>query len=657
MIKNFSAQNFEGQYYVALDLNESGALMYYAKNGDISLLKRFIQLTWASTAEDGIGINLTLNSLDHKLISTQDNTYFDDEVVRINKMEKKYGIKYSDYSKLFVITYTQLLNLELARVSPLKYLNQYVFFKADSKSYYSHLEDIYYDIEQAKKFSTNFDSSESELNESSNEINDVITETDINSQKLKNLQDKINYLENSKNEVNTDSISNTSNTSTIAQNIDEKISILENLLNNQKTQDSLIIQKQDLEKDIVSLSARVSQYEQSLSKLSKVDLDMNKYRNFTQINVERVENDLATFSYRLREREKILSDLGNRKITYEDTSSHIALLPLFVLVTIGISIAITLAVIQNIFFGFSIGIVVVIAAFLYFILSKDEKNVSENHITQDKIYALSNEVDALKSAKNRYLQNLGFNNEDDYFATKALVRAIAFQKENDLAKIHEQFEGKEISDFKYLIQDKKNTILNLQIEIDKFGPIMTPEEYLKKRRDLDMLKLEKSQISKTVNTFSDSSVNISTNTSSPKNIEKQIEDLKLELQELMNDNTFNSTNSNPSTSLTKEPIDLYKEILNEYYKREVNVNQDYSLKDFEISNYDQKVEILILQRLAYIKSNYTKVELPLILEDPFVGVDNKDLIKNILNFCVSHIQTIVVTEHEEYKELGFKVIN
>ncbi|MEI7603408.1 MAG: hypothetical protein WCJ19_00055 [bacterium] len=611
MFKRFNAQNADGELYTALDFSGSNAFLYFAKDGDISILRKFIQLSWASTSEDGLSLTLNLNSSDHTISSTPDNIYLDENVAKISAMESFYGIGYSDYSKLFVITYTQLLNLELGRIPFQQYLNRYVFHKPDSKSYYSPVEDIFYDIEQARKYSG--DNSASTLKKEKNDI----------SEKSEILRKKIKDLEN----INLDN--------DIDVNIDEKINNLEKKLGDQKKQDEYVGRKEVLVEELKSINEKIKQYEVALNKVSKVDIDMVKYNNFMRLNVQRVENDLSMFLYRIREREKVLSDLANIHVQYQASDSkHLAYLPFIILLIISISVGLTLSFIADPFVGAVLGSIMLVLSLFFLIFFKSSGKVKPNELSRDKVSAIANEIDALKSAKQRYLQNMGFQNEDDYFATKALVRALLFQKENDLAKIHEKFEGKELSDYKYLYSEKNKKIVDLQIEIDKFGPIISPEEYIRKKRELDMLKLEKSA---TITNYS-----VEDNS-------KQIEELKRELDTLLTSNNGNLVNN---------PLDVYLRILREYFEDEnIQANNEYVLDNKQINSYEEKVEMLIIQRYAYLMSNFPDSNLPIYLEDPFAGVENKNIINKIINFCSKNKQVILISEHDNYKDLGLKVLN
>lgn len=608
MFKYFTAQNLNGEVYTALDFSQGKAYLYTAPEGDISLIRRFIQLAWASTAEDGTGAALTLSTQDHKITSTLDNIYYDDKPVKINDMESIYGVKFSEYSKLFVLTYTQLLNLELSRIPAFNYLNQYVFKKPDSKSYYSPLEDIFYDIEQAKKYA-------SQMTESTGE-------EPVNKEaKVKEIQNKINELERQEADPQKKIIGKT---------VEEQIFNLETELNNQKAQDELSSTKENLENKLYELDEHIKNYDQQMKKVSKVDMDISKYQKFSKLKPERVESDLGAFAYRLREREKVLSDLANSKVKYAAPTTHFTILPILLLIIFSGSVGITLAIVANVFIGLILGLIGCAFAVVYFILKKDTPAEDPTIITQEQIAAISNEIEALRSARIRYLNNLGFQNEDDYFATKALTRALLYEKEKDLSNLHEQFSGKELSDFKLEKINIENNLKNIHHQVQSLGAALSPEEYIKKRRDLDILKLElSSQTSETPSI----------------DLESQIKKLQEELQTLMQEN--HSTDAK----------DIFIQILRDYYGiSDITVTDDYIVEGINISDYTEKVGLFILQRIAYIKSLHPNVELPLFMEDPFIGVDDMERIQKIIDFCAEKLQVILITEHDKYSSLGFKAI-
>ena len=602
MLKRFTAQNFDGGFYTALDFTGSNAFLFFAKNGDISVIKRCVQLMWASTAEDGINLSLEFTDGEHQLVSTRDNIFYDEKVVRISDMENIYKIKYPKYSKSFILTYTQLLNLELARIKPNNYLGQFIFKKSDSKSYYSPLEDVFYDIEQARKHTET---------EPTGEITKI--------QKIAELESKIQELEDVKNAAAGQNLSS----------LDYKVQKLEQELQRQKEQDELMVQKDRVGAELDRLDRDIHEYEKALTHISKVEIDMNKYNSFMKINAQRVENDLAMFSYRIREREKALSDMANMKRSYPKEENHNQIIILVVLLTLSLGSGLALGFLSNPLTGVVLGLVLSTLFIGLFTFKKPNVQNLELVHSQERIAAVSNEIEALKSAKSRYLQNLGFSNEDDYLATKAVVRAMLYQKESDLGKVHEHFGGRELSDFKSDFQQRQRLSMDLQNKIEKYGPVMSPEDYIRKRRELDLLKMKSEE-------------------DNNENIDQKIKALREQLYTLQSegDSEFASN------------IEQYSKILSEYYGIEISVGEDF-VTNIEINNYEQKVELFIIQRLAYIISSFRNVELPMILEDPFAGVENNDLIKKILDFCSSKIQLILISEHESYdfgmKKLGTEI--
>lgn len=604
MLTKFTAQNFEGDVYTALDFSESDAFLYFAEGGDVAVLKRMFQLLWASTTDDGVKLDLMLKNSPHFISSDGDKISFDDVEIDQTQLEKIYSIRLSDYAKFFVISYTQMLNLELSRVRFTNYLNKYGFHKAESKSYYSPLEDIFYDIEQARRYSNP-------------SLESSVPVENTNDEKIQKLQKRIMDLENAKN-----------SSSAPTDQVDSQIQALENEIQLQQSLDNITLQKGDLEQELSDLNIKISDYEGAMKKISEVEMDMTKYTSFMKIDSSRVENDLSMFSYRIREREKTLSDLANSRVAYADDIKHLTFLPIILPTVLGFSVGAMLLLISNFFIGVIAAFIGLVVSILVLLFKSNSKVITPSRrLNSENVAAIANELDALKSAKLRYIHNLGFNNEDDYFATKALVRALIFQKENDLSKVHERFSGLEISDLKMKYAQIQQKINALNLQTNSNNLIMSPDEYIRKRRELDMLKLEKSMQNNSTQPVGDSA--------------DLILELRHQIQVLQS-----------QTIGIKAPDEKFLQILREYFQNnEITATSDYVLENIDISTYEEKIEMLIIQRLAYIKSIYPDVELPLLLDDPFTGIENPDRINKILDFCRQKIQVILVTEHDKYGDL------
>lgn len=462
----------------------------------------------------------------------------------------------------------------------------------------------------------------------------------------------------------------------------EKISILEKEFENQKIYEEATKSLSELEESANDLGREVAEVEALLQQKSKMDEALVSFKHFSEAtNLDEIAERLLTINGEI----KVLTELFNEQQVEPEKKvakpSKNKLIAQYALSLASLAIGIAAYIFLDKWIAFVVGIILAIASYAItrFLINKKpaEKKPEVSEKEQEKIDAAS-KIQTLQDEMEQLLAKTESNSSDEFFTNKAKFIALKEQINEIQSYLNARLKGRTLEQMKKEQSDiftRKAEIEHTKLTPEIVNARVLPEDYLRKRRELDMLQLDKRKLEEDLTAskvrIEDSEYSMDDLVSTEEKLawlksdyaEAKKKYLALDLAIKAMDKAIKETLSGSSKKL-KEYIEKHlPEITdNKYQTVELDENLGISIYSNEKGGLvDPTVlsagtidQIYLLARLAIIEMIDPEARCPLILDDPFVTFDKErlDMTKKLLTLISKSRQTFIFTCHDDYDKWG-----
>lgn len=468
---------------------------------------------------------------------------------------------------------------------------------------------------------------------------------------------------------------------TSVNELDEKIIILEKEFENQKVYEEATKEVDELTQKANELGRDIAEAENIYAQKAKLEESLINFKDFFNVDLDEIGESLSSINGEL----KVLNELVE-----EETPEPLAIVPKVdknkQYVQYGLTIAtLLLGIIAykllDKWIALIVGILLSAVSYLItrFVINrkKPEKKVEITEKEKEKIDA-SERLKLLNKEAEELLAKTNSNSSDEFFTNKAKFVALKEQMTEIQTYLDARLKGKSIDELK----KEQNQVFTRKAEIEQtkltqeiVSARVLPEDYLRKRRELDMLKLDKKKLE---DELTASKVRIEDSEYSVDDLvrlQEKLEWLKndynnavkrysaLELAILSLDKAIKDTLKGSNQKLKVFIEDHLPKLTDGKYEK-VELDEDLKIQIFSNEKndfvYPEELSagtvdlIYLLARIAIIEMIDHEGNSPLIFDDPFVTFDRQRLLatKSLLQEISKKRQTFIFTCHDDYDEWG-----
>ncbi|MCA9478704.1 MAG: hypothetical protein KC535_06150, partial [Nanoarchaeota archaeon] len=287
---------------------------------------------------------------------------------------------------------------------------------------------------------------------------------------------------------------------TSVNELDEKIIILEKEFENQKVYEEATKEVDELTQKANELGRDIAEAENIYAQKAKLEESLINFKDFFNVDLDEIGESLSSINGEL----KVLNELVE-----EQTPEPLAIVPKVdknkQYVQYGLTIAtLLLGIIAykllDKWIALIVGILLSAVSYLItrFVINrkKPEKKVEVTEKEKEKIDA-SERLKLLNKEAEELLAKTNSNSSDEFFTNKAKFVALKEQMTEIQTYLDARLKGKSIDELK----KEQNQVFTRKAEIEQtkltqevVSARVLPEDYLRKRRELDMLKLDKKKL-------------------------------------------------------------------------------------------------------------------------------------------------------------------
>ncbi|MCA9378963.1 hypothetical protein KC640_00905 [Candidatus Dojkabacteria bacterium] len=278
-----------------------------------------------------------------------------------------------------------------------------------------------------------------------------------------------------------------------------KISALDSQLGGQKRKDEITLSLGEIEKELADAEERIASVGDLVTKKDNIDATLAKFG-------EMVQKDLEGESVKLREQltalrrqqldevvagSKVIMPAGAESEDLVSKRHGIWGVPLLGMMVISIVASIVAYLLKNNPALIVTGVAAAVVQLIIFVLiNMLPLSVSISLVNKQGTPSLAGknpEVDGKWKAALHQIES--------FFVGKAWVNALKSESEEVGAMVSKRLDGQSIADLENAKKLLGQNVANLRQEVDKLADAeIPPQEYLEKRRELDMLKLDKTRV-------------------------------------------------------------------------------------------------------------------------------------------------------------------
>ena len=463
--------------------------------------------------------------------------------------------------------------------------------------------------------------------------------------------------------------------------ISEKITQLELLINNHKLREDLTQKLGELDHEIRNYEARIQEFEKLHALKSENEAQLNQFTYLQKIDPDKLARELTTISESVRITRAELEKVPAQPEVKEKESFKLQKLVLPAgIIAGGVIVSLLLNSIVPVIIAGALAAVVFVTA---------NKNTVEADLKAEKTRLASYKVQ-LQNKLEDYNQHYaamtakyGIKNLDEFYTQKARFTALR----ETLTEIDGQLKGllqgekpETIREKQINLMTRKKQIEHAELTDDIKNAKLGPEEYLRKRRELDLLYLEKKRAEQTAAESKVRSEDVGVEIEQLNSLEEQLASAeansafyqdKLKVLAHIIDGLNGALSETAATSqdVVSKVVSGFLPALTANRYSQIRLTDKLEIEVFspEKNDWLDPVSVLskgtvdqiyFLTRIAFIKIIYRGKQVPVILDDPFVTFDKqrRNSAKKILQELSAEFQMILLTHSDEYKAWG-KLIN
>ncbi|MFQ5493136.1 MAG: ATP-binding protein [Candidatus Dojkabacteria bacterium] len=461
--------------------------------------------------------------------------------------------------------------------------------------------------------------------------------------------------------------------------ITEKITVLEKLIENHKTYDKATKQIAELDTNIEKLEEQIKTHTEVTNRRKQVESSLVKFKHLEALNLDEIGLQLA---HLIEAKKAANSELNRLRVQPANQAQQrvgsnpgVIVVPLLLLIAGGFLSLLLSSVI------YVLGALVF--AVIAFIAMRRGSRGQPGGGTQNQMGDPKMQVESRyrksESELTKLLAGLKVANSNEFYTQKGNYLAVRENLKELDAHIEGLLAGRTIEDVRKeqigLLQKKKEIEVN-QLTDEVKNSKLSSEEYLRKRRELDLLYLEKkrneekSTVSKV--RAEESGVDADQITSLEEQLEFSADNLAyLREQEKVVELVINTlTESVAGTAqsagdLVSKEIEKYLPALTRKRYSDARLTDSMGIEVFarEKNDWVDPIAVLskgtvdqiyFLARFALLKTMLKNRVVPLVIDDAFVTFDHlrTNEVKKMLEKISKKFQVIVLTHNNEYQSWG-----
>lgn len=431
------------------------------------------------------------------------------------------------------------------------------------------------------------------------------------------------------------------------EELQQKISTLEQLFENNKTYDRANTEIKALNQQLENIENALNRIEDLDAQIVKHEIQIERFTKLKDVDIDNLINEV-----KILEREIDQRDDSIKQIDYElkSISDRINSIKKDITIYIGIAFMVLGIVLGVVFSNIWVGIVPGIGGLLMVVWQIYQlfysKYITKEKELKSRLGDLNSIQEAAANKLESILETYGFSSIEDIYNAKAVMISLADNIQT-LKKYKTDMLGRhDIHDFRQeqtrLFLRKKEietSILTDEVVAAK----LTPDEYLTKKRELDMYKMEEKRHQQLLYTseadikasnISDEEVSEIQNRL--EQVEKDLAYFEKRVKILTKTQEFLSKAADDTAAMVstvlKDDMEKYLPIITRDKYKKVKIDENFDIEVFEDSykkwikpenNFSSGAidQIYFLIRLAFFKLLLKKGSLFLVLDDPFVNFD------------------------------------
>lgn len=445
-------------------------------------------------------------------------------------------------------------------------------------------------------------------------------------------------------------------------------------------------QWESLEKEKIHIDELIKNSESDIERIKIISdrlSDVNK--KFVSLGGEDVLNSINRNSEKIsantQNLQSLQSDLTILKSTLEDEKINKKSSDKNSIILIFISILSLIFILIGIFlinFVLYLGIILEIVYLIYYFYTK-EKNSKKNNDLEVEINNIDQkerEINIINNNIISILNEVGTHNLNEFFEKKTHLVAL-FAEINQLnTTISDLLNERKIEEIESELSVNKNKQVKIKDDMLTFDEIMNKDKYLRDKRELELLALDKADI---IREITEEKTKIKIEDISPSIIiekENNLSNLKLEMNNHLKHikvlNSIYNALSSAKEDVSLEVINMLNGRINYYLKiltmnryTDIKIDNSFSIKIYSSEKNDwfnPKDElsagtidqIYISARLALTEILSGNRKTPIFFDDPFLTFDSErreSLINNLVALSEKH-QIFIFTCHNFFDKYG-----
>lgn len=282
--------------------------------------------------------------------------------------------------------------------------------------------------------------------------------------------------------------------------LEKKIAEIDQELGKQKRKDEITLSLGEIEKELTDTEEKISSVGDLIVKKNNLDAALAKFGAMVQRDLEGESGKLREQIAQIRQQQlsemvadaKVVKPLGLDTEEVAMKRHGVWAIPLLGMVIVSIVVGILAFLFTQNTGVLAIGIVAALVELVIFgIINMLPLQVS---IPQKNSSSSQQAVDGDGKPKESRWKSV-LQQIEGFFVGKAWVGALRTESEEVGAMVSKRLDGQSVEDLEKAKQMLQQNVANLRLEVDKLADAeIPPQEYLEKRRELDMLKLDKTRV-------------------------------------------------------------------------------------------------------------------------------------------------------------------
>lgn len=441
----------------------------------------------------------------------------------------------------------------------------------------------------------------------------------------------------------------------------------------------------ELDEKIIEIEEQLKSVKQLNSRLNEITVELKAYPNYNEEELDQIGRKLSAYQETIKLTDKELARLGDNQNA--NTNALSINKQSYSQAILGIGI-IFLGLISSLKLGWMIllgSILIGVALITFSIKANRQKTANKSLISKD-LLELESHIAELKKrsavatqALNEVYSKYQVKGVDDFYSKRAGFVALCARKNEFQARLKGELRGRSTDQLEQsqmqLIRQKKEIAINELTEEVKMSRL-SPESYLRKSRELDMLYLEKKRLEEATTTYRVRMEDSDVNSEDLVKLEEQIDQAQINLEFLKNKLRIRELTMEAIVRAMEETVKGVGQVVSQKIEQFLPILTNNKYKNARVTDQlgievfsDEKNDwidpvdklstgavdqVYFLTRIAFLQFLTVNKTLPLIFDDPFLTFDHlrTQQMQKIVKDLSKYYQIIILTHSANYNTWG-----